>query len=292
VDGDRVLGVDACRAGWVGIALGAGPVRGYVAATIEELVAVAEGDGRIAVVGVDMPIGLPDHGRRAADILARQAIGTLRSSVFMTPVRIALDAPDHATASERNRALAGEGMSIQAFGLRPKLLQVDRWVRTASCRPPARERRPSSSVASGAWSPDSSSGRPHRWLDPASRSRGSSAKPAFPRGGPTPAPAVPHGSCRVVEVHPEVSFAHLAGAPLTVRKHTWAGMYRRRELLAGAGIRIDGDLGEAGRGAAVDDVLDAAVCAWTARRVARGEARCMPDPPERFSDGIPCAIWT
>jgi len=230
VAGDRVLGVDACRAGWVGIALGGGEVRGYVAAAIEDLVAAAEAEGGLAVVGVDMPIGLPDHGRRAADVLARKAIGTLRSSVFMTPVRTALDAPDHATASQRNRKLAGEGMSIQAFGLRPKLLQVDRWVRRASCR--------------------------------------------------------------VVEVHPEVSFAHLAGAPLTVRKHTWAGMHRRRELLAWAGIRIDGDLGAAGRGAAVDDVLDAAVCAWTARRVAHGVARCLPDPPQVFSDGIPCAIWT
>jgi predicted RNase H-like nuclease len=42
----------------------------------------------------------------------------------------------------------------------------------------------------------------------------------------------------------------------------------------------------------VDDVLDAAAVAWTAVRVARGVARHLPDPPERFSDGIDCAIWT
>jgi predicted RNase H-like nuclease len=42
----------------------------------------------------------------------------------------------------------------------------------------------------------------------------------------------------------------------------------------------------------VDDVLDAAAVAWTADRVARGTARHAPDPPERFSDGIDCAIWT
>ena len=41
----------------------------------------------------------------------------------------------------------------------------------------------------------------------------------------------------------------------------------------------------------VDDVLDAAVVARTAQRVASGEARPLPDPPETFSDGIPCAIW-
>lgn len=51
------------------------------------------------------------------------------------------------------------------------------------------------------------------------------------------------------------------------------------------------DLGAAGEQARVDDVLDAAVVAWTAQRVAAGEARPLPDPPETFSDGIPCAIW-
>lgn len=202
----------------------------FSAADIGDLVALAEADGPIAVVGIDIPIGLPDRGRRRADVLARQAIGRLRSSVFMTPVREALEASDHRTASERNRTLAGEGVSIQAFGLRPKLLQVDRWVRQAACR--------------------------------------------------------------VVEVHPEVGFAELAGAPLDVGKRTWAGMDLRRRLLGDSGIVLDTDLGPAGRRAGVDDVLDAAVAAWSARRVARGEAVARPDPPEVFSDGWPCAIWS
>jgi predicted RNase H-like nuclease len=229
MDSDRVLGVDACKAGWVGITLADGRVTGSVAATIGELVTAAQANGPLAVVAIDMPIGLPDQGRREADLLARQAIGALRSSVFMTPVRTALDAADHHAASARNRQLTGEGISIQAFGLRPKLHQVDRWVRE------------------------------------------------------TP--------CRVVEAHPEVSFAHLAGTPLTTRKHTWAGAHQRHRLLTNAAIPLDGDLGETGRLVAVDDILDAAACAWTARRVARGQARSLPDPPEVFSDGLLCAIW-
>lgn len=76
-----------------------------------------------------MPIGLPDNGRRQADLLAQKAVGALRSSVFTTPVRAALDAPDHRTATSRNHALTGTGVSIQAFGLKPKLLQVWKWVR-------------------------------------------------------------------------------------------------------------------------------------------------------------------
>lgn len=98
--------------------------------------------------------------------------------------------------------------------------------------------------------------------------------------------------CRVVEVHPELSFGEMAGAPLPDSKSTWAGAVRRWQLLTGQGIRLIGDLGLAGRRVGVDDLLDAAAVAWTARRVATGSARRLPDTPERFSDGIDCAIWT
>jgi predicted RNase H-like nuclease len=225
---ERVLGVDACKAGWVGITLEGRETRGHIATNIEELVGQAATDGPLDAVAIDIPIGLPDKGRRKADELARAAIGPRRSSVFMTPVRSALLAPHHAAAVAINRELAGEGISLQAYGLRTKLLQVERWVAETD----------------------------HR----------------------------------VIEVHPEVSFAALAEAPLITRKFSWAGAQRRNELLAAAGIHLAGDLGAAGA-AGVDDVLDAAVAAWTARRFARGQAMCMPDPPEKFSDGLSCAIW-
>lgn len=229
-DVERVLGVDACKGGWVGVRLDGNSTSACFAPEIGELVTTAEHDGPLSVVAIDIPIGLPDQGRRAADVLARAEIGTLRSSVFMMPVRKALAAPDHRTANERSRELTGAGVSIQSFALKPKLLEVDRWI------PGARQ--------------------------------------------------------RVVEVHPEVSFAQLAGAPLTDPKRSWSGAERRKRLLADVGITLGGELGEAGRRAGVDDMLDAVVAAWTARRVARGEAVSRPDPPEMFSDGWPCAIWS
>lgn len=99
-------------------------------------------------------------------------------------------------------------------------------------------------------------------------------------------------TCPVAEAHPELSFAAMAGTPLRDSKSTWAGVARRRELLAAQGIDLDGDLGLTGLRVGVDDVLDAAAVAWTARRVAAGRARRLPAEPERFSDGIDCAIWT
>jgi predicted RNase H-like nuclease len=227
--GNRVLGVDACRAGWVGVVLDDTGVTAYAAPIVAGLVTAARVAGELAVVAIDIPIGLPDRGRRRADLLARRVVGPRRApSVFITPARPALRAHDHADAVRTNRELTGDGISIQAFGLRARILEVDRWVRGYAGR--------------------------------------------------------------VVEVHPEVSFATMAGAPLVAGKTTWSGVEQRRQLLAGSGVPLAGDLGAAGALAGVDDVLDATAAAWSARRVAAGTAVLLPDPPEVFSDGWPAAI--
>jgi predicted RNase H-like nuclease len=239
----RVIGVDACKGGWIGIVLEPGEMapppecararrtttRAYLDPTIAGLVELAERDGQLDVIAIDIPIGAADRTRRRADVLARELVGPHRAAtVFITPVRLALQAGDHASAVQINRELAGEGVSVQAFGLRERILEVARWA--------------------------------------ASTSR------------------------RTVEVHPEVSFRLMAGTPLRCAKTTWSGMTLRRSLLARAGIVLADELGAAGR-AGVDDVLDAAAAAWSAQRVAAGTNRWLPDPPERFSDGWPCAIY-
>ncbi len=95
---------------------------------------------------------------------------------------------------------------------------------------------------------------------------------------------------RVYEAHPEVSFLHLAGGALPPRKKTWDGVMRRRTLLAACGLPIPDVVGEASKQSEAADVLDAVACAWTAGRIASGEARTFPDPPERI-DGRAVAIW-
>lgn len=96
--------------------------------------------------------------------------------------------------------------------------------------------------------------------------------------------------CPVYEVHPEVSFSLLTGAPISAGKRSAAGLAARRQALSQAGIVAPTDLVDA-RGVAADDVLDAAVVAWSARRIAAGRARSFPDPPERLPDGRLDAIW-
>jgi predicted RNase H-like nuclease len=95
----------------------------------------------------------------------------------------------------------------------------------------------------------------------------------------------------VWEVHPEVSFAVMLGHPAQHSKSTWSGLRERLDALRDAGIIID-DIGSAGAMAGADDVLDAAVAAWSAARVHRGEGISLPDPPETAPDSSRLiAIW-
>jgi predicted RNase H-like nuclease len=88
------------------------------------------------------------------------------------------------------------------------------------------------------------------------------------------------------EVHPELAFGAMAGAPLAASKHTAVGRDLRRELLAGAGIEIPAGI-PAGL---LGDVLDAAAVAWSARRIAAGQAVTIPSAPQRDDHGHEIAI--
>ena len=130
MDDVRVLGLDACRKGWAGVLLDDHGATSGVFLT--DLAAVDDLD--VAGVGIDIPIGLaPDHVR-AADRAAKAVLGTRSSSVFMTPVRAALAAGSHAEASATNRQATGKGISIQAWGLREKVLAADAWSRHTQVR--------------------------------------------------------------------------------------------------------------------------------------------------------------
>jgi len=77
----------------------------------------------------------------------------------------------------------------------------------------------------------------------------------------------------VFEVHPEVSFWMLNGRqPLKHRKSTREGREERLQLLLLHYPEIERHLAQLDKSkAAEDDLLDAAVAAWTAERVVKGE---------------------
>jgi predicted RNase H-like nuclease len=119
--GIPVAGVDGYRGGWVAVVLDAsGRAEMRVAPRFEELVGL---DCR--VIGVDIPIGLPEVGPRPADVEARRFVGSRRSSVFPTPPRAVLETGTYAEACARARQLAGKAVSQQTFALRRRILEVD-----------------------------------------------------------------------------------------------------------------------------------------------------------------------
>jgi len=241
--GMRVTGVDACRGGWVAVSLdgpedagGTDGVDGVAGSSLlrvemvrvhETLAGVLDGHGS-RVIGIDMPLGLTESGWREADRVARGLLGPRRSSVFAIPPRAVWEQASYQAASQRCRELTGQGLSIQAWGLRARLLEADRF--RASC--------------------------------------------GFP----------------LYEVHPELAFCVLAGAPLAHGKHTAAGREQRRELLSRAGIALPPMSRARVPRAPVTDTMDAAAVACSAWRIGTGRAVVIPARPQPDDRGLPIAI--
>ncbi|HEV8715800.1 MAG TPA: DUF429 domain-containing protein [Candidatus Binatia bacterium] len=118
-----VAGVDGCRAGWVAVLAQQqrqDPQNHYVrlCARFAEVLSLSP---QPAVIAVDIPIGLldtPQPGGRECDRQARRLLGRRASSVFTPPTRALLAA----TCYEQVRS---HGLSIQAFGILPKIREVD-----------------------------------------------------------------------------------------------------------------------------------------------------------------------
>jgi predicted RNase H-like nuclease len=91
---------------------------------------------------------------------------------------------------------------------------------------------------------------------------------------------------RLYEVHPELAFAALAGAPLQETKHTTVGLAVRRGLLKRAGLTLPAKIA----GAADNDLLDAAAVAWSARRIDAAAAVTLTNPTQRADDNTEIAI--
>lgn len=121
--GVPVAGVDGCPDGWVVAVLDPGGLRWHVKDSAHRVLEVTAGCGAVAV---DIPMGLPDTGRRACDLQAKVRLGAARSSVFPAPLRPMLTAGTYGEACAIGRRAEGLAISRQTFGLLPKILQWDR----------------------------------------------------------------------------------------------------------------------------------------------------------------------
>jgi predicted RNase H-like nuclease len=128
-----VAGIDGCRAGWVAFKVELPSLATSVdVVDLAELLSSRPND--LLCLAIDIPIGLLDCSR-ACDNAARKLLGQPRgTSVFAAPCRATLSAATHAAASQINRENAGRGLSQQAFGIIPKIKQVDDAIKPESQR--------------------------------------------------------------------------------------------------------------------------------------------------------------
>ena len=117
----RVAGVDMAGGGWAVVVLEEDRVVDAFRCEsfAEALLVEAE------VVGVDIPIGIPESAPRPADLAARRFVGARASSVFPTPVRAVLEAPTYSDARRVAVQLTGKSVSSQSYALRNRILEVD-----------------------------------------------------------------------------------------------------------------------------------------------------------------------
>lgn len=124
-----VAGVDGCRGGWIAFKVDLS-TRATSTEVVDLPAWLRERPPDLACVGIDIPIGLLESPR-ACDKAARKLLGRPRgSSVFPAPCRAALGAQTHAEASSINRQRTTKGLSLQAWGIAPKIRQVDDAIRS------------------------------------------------------------------------------------------------------------------------------------------------------------------
>ncbi len=122
------VGLDGTRDGWVAVVLRNDRVTDVL--RTPDLASVASRFGAVPTA-VDMPIGLLDGPRRAADVAARAQLPGRASSVFPAPCRSVVDAyragavMDHQAANALSRRVTGAGLSRQTWALMPKIAEAD-----------------------------------------------------------------------------------------------------------------------------------------------------------------------
>ena len=93
----------------------------------------------LAVIAIDMPIGLSDTGPRACDIAARKLLRPHGTRVFPAPPRASLShADDYDAACRASLAATGKSLSKQTWNLLRSIAEVDALAddpRLAECHP-------------------------------------------------------------------------------------------------------------------------------------------------------------
>ena len=122
----RVLGADGCKGGWVGVVLD--DDRGPWATIARDMPTLIGLAGPVDVIGIDMPIHLSDDTDRECDTAARRALSPHGSRVFNAPISAVLASATYEDAKQTSALVLGKKISLQTWGLVPKIAEVDHWL--------------------------------------------------------------------------------------------------------------------------------------------------------------------
>lgn len=131
-----IAGLDGCRGAWAGALMDCDDPARFRCARFDTVRALLDAPEAPLIVGIDVPIGLPDRilGKgRAADLAARARLGPARSSVFPMPPRAAVYACDYDSAKALSRGASEPPFapSIQGWNILRYVREVDTLLREA-----------------------------------------------------------------------------------------------------------------------------------------------------------------
>ena len=149
-----VAGVDGCRGGWVAALMRVGHPESIRIDRFDTIAMIADAPEKPRLIGVDIPIGLPERiegAGRTPEQQIRPKLGRQAVAVFSMPGRAAVyAAPEygssreeiaraHALVKARAKALSDppKGVTIFGFHILPKVREVDALLRR---QPDLRER--------------------------------------------------------------------------------------------------------------------------------------------------------
>jgi len=127
------IGIDGCLNGWIVASFCT--KTGFHFEFIENLDSLESSIDIDSLILIDMPIGLldePRKGGRECDQMARALLPKNRkSSVFSPPIRAVLECVSYGECRDL-LSKKGSGLSIQAFHLIPKIVELDDWLQSNS----------------------------------------------------------------------------------------------------------------------------------------------------------------
>lgn len=125
-----IAGVDGCPGGWLAVIRTLNDPASARAEIFPTFASLLAHTPRLAMIAIDIPIGLPDRaelGGRSADVAARTVLGARKSAVFSVPARSAIMEPDYRAACAIAFANSNPPRKIskQMFNIFPKVREID-----------------------------------------------------------------------------------------------------------------------------------------------------------------------